>query len=62
MGAGRFFDANISPTYFQVPIRSGLVGTHLMVEELGRQIYHGRVCDTVLVLRCGAIGGYIEMC
>ncbi|KAG0591106.1 hypothetical protein KC19_1G150000 [Ceratodon purpureus] len=25
-----------------MPIRSGVVGTHLMVEELGRQIYHGR--------------------
>ncbi|XP_024391660.1 protein ENHANCED DISEASE RESISTANCE 2 [Physcomitrium patens] len=25
-----------------VPIRSGIVGTHLMVEEVGRQIYQGR--------------------
>lgn len=25
-----------------MPIRSGVVGTHLMVEEVGRQIYHGR--------------------
>lgn len=29
---------------FQKPIRSGVVGTHLMVDEVGRQIYHGRVC------------------
>jgi hypothetical protein len=27
----------------QVPIRRGVVGPHLMVEEVGRQIYHGRV-------------------
>lgn len=25
-----------------VPIRRGVVGPHLMVEEVGRQIYHGR--------------------
>jgi hypothetical protein len=25
-----------------VPIRRGVVGTHLMVEEVGRQIFHGR--------------------
>lgn len=27
-----------------MPIRSGVVGTHLMVEEVGRKYYHGRVC------------------
>jgi hypothetical protein len=38
----------------QVPIRSGVVGTHLMVEEVGRQIFHGRVCTLLSsnALRC----------
>jgi len=35
----------------QVPIRSGVVGTHLMVEEVGRQIFHGRVCPYAVISR-----------
>jgi hypothetical protein len=32
--------------HFQVPIRMGVVGHHLMVEEVGRKTYHRRVCET----------------
>jgi hypothetical protein len=35
----------------QVPIRRGVVGPHLMVEEVGRQIYHGRVRENYCSLR-----------
>lgn len=28
---------------FQLPMTSGLVGTHLMVEEVGRRDFHNRV-------------------